>query len=302
MTIASKVKVRINRSKRYVFARADFADIAGYDQVGRVLKKLVDAGELLRIGYGLYTKARKNRITGNLMPASPSGADGVILEAIEKLGAPLEKWVEGLRNGTIEMDAFKDAVKAATSGELDLVEVLTSPSGMIAAATAAAAAINALTAQLAAAENMDFGSDHLVRCRQAADNAFDVDDLFIPWIKHQLHFGSVQGDRSDEAAPDAKGETQKNTEQDQQAAAPDDRENRTEIEHFLPVISGKGRLWRRHVVDPIVVVAPPTPLRCTIPPGAGSGLSGQTTRKNQSVPASSDPLDRLLTLCRPIRA
>ncbi|MFT5816469.1 MAG: hypothetical protein ACI9VT_004248, partial [Psychroserpens sp.] len=86
MTIASKVKTRINRSKRYVFARADFTDIAGYDQVGRVLKKLVDAGDLLRIGYGLYTKARKNRITGKLMPASPAGADGVILEAIKKLG------------------------------------------------------------------------------------------------------------------------------------------------------------------------------------------------------------------------
>jgi len=86
MTVSSKVKARINRSKRYVFARADFTDIAGYDQVGRVLKKLVDTGELLRIGYGLYTKARKNRITGNLMPTSPAGADGVILEAIEKLG------------------------------------------------------------------------------------------------------------------------------------------------------------------------------------------------------------------------
>tara|TARA_R110001583_G_scaffold7158_1_gene35599 strand:+ start:62806 stop:63204 length:399 start_codon:yes stop_codon:yes gene_type:complete len=86
MTITSKVKARINRSKWYVFARADFTDIAGYDQVGRVLKKLVDAGDLLRIGYGLYTKARKNRITGNLMPASPAGADGVIIEAIEKLG------------------------------------------------------------------------------------------------------------------------------------------------------------------------------------------------------------------------
>ncbi len=67
-------------------------------------------------------------------------------EAIEKLGAPLEKWVEGLRNGTIETDAFKDAVKAATSGELDLVEVLTSPSGMIAAATAAAASLWAIGA------------------------------------------------------------------------------------------------------------------------------------------------------------
>ena len=84
MTIASKVTTRINRSKRYVFERADFADIAGYDQVGRVLKKLVDSGQLLRIGYGLYTKARENRITGKLMPASPAGADGVILEAIEK--------------------------------------------------------------------------------------------------------------------------------------------------------------------------------------------------------------------------
>jgi len=86
MTITSKVKVRINRSKRFVFTRADFTDIAGYDQVGRVLKIFVDTGYLLRIGYGLYTKARKNRITGKLMPASPGGADGVLLEAIEKLG------------------------------------------------------------------------------------------------------------------------------------------------------------------------------------------------------------------------
>lgn len=86
MTIANKVKIRVNRSKRYVFARADFTDIAGYDQIGRELRKLVKSGLLLRIGYGLYTKARTNSITGQIMPASPGGADGVILEAIEKLG------------------------------------------------------------------------------------------------------------------------------------------------------------------------------------------------------------------------
>ncbi len=86
MTIASKVKIRVNRSKRYVFARTDFIDIAGYDQIGRELRKLVESGLLLRIGYGLYTKARVNSITGKIMPASPSGADGVLLEAIEKLG------------------------------------------------------------------------------------------------------------------------------------------------------------------------------------------------------------------------
>jgi len=86
MTIANKVQVRISRSKRYVFARADFSDIAGYDQVGRELRKFVESGLLIRIGYGLYTKARINSITGKTMPASPGGADGVILEAIEKLG------------------------------------------------------------------------------------------------------------------------------------------------------------------------------------------------------------------------
>ena len=105
MTIASKVKTRINRSKRYVFARADFTDIAGYDQVGRVLKKLVDAGDLLRIGYGLYTKARQNRITGKLMPASPAGADGVILEAIKKLG--IDYKFDEFSQRSIDGDSFQ---------------------------------------------------------------------------------------------------------------------------------------------------------------------------------------------------
>ena len=86
MTINNKVKNRIKRSKKFVFDRSDFKDLAGYDQIGRALKLLVDTEELLRIGYGLYTKARKNRITGNLMPSSPAGADGVLLEAIKKLG------------------------------------------------------------------------------------------------------------------------------------------------------------------------------------------------------------------------
>ena len=86
MTIARKIQTRINRSKRYVFARNDFNDIAGYDQIGRALKQFVDTRFLIRIGYGLYTKTRINRITGLVMPACPSGADGVLLEALEKLG------------------------------------------------------------------------------------------------------------------------------------------------------------------------------------------------------------------------
>ncbi len=60
--------VRLNRSKRYVFTRDDFRDIAGYDQVGRALRTLVNEGKLMKVGYGVYTKARRNIITGKISP------------------------------------------------------------------------------------------------------------------------------------------------------------------------------------------------------------------------------------------
>lgn len=86
MTILDKVKMRVRRSKRSVFLRSDFTDIADYDQIGRALRTLVRDGSVLKIGYGLYVRARKNRITGKLMPDNPAGTDGVMIEAMEKLG------------------------------------------------------------------------------------------------------------------------------------------------------------------------------------------------------------------------
>ena len=86
MTINRKVQTRVKRSKGSVFLRSDFKDIADYDQVGRALRELVQEGLLIKIGYGLYARARINRITGNAMADNPSGPDGVVIEAMEKLG------------------------------------------------------------------------------------------------------------------------------------------------------------------------------------------------------------------------
>lgn len=86
MTIQDRLVTRIKRAKRSVFMRSDFADIADYDQVGRGLRNLVRDGLLLKIGYGLYVRARINRITGTLMPDHPAGNDGVLIEAMERLG------------------------------------------------------------------------------------------------------------------------------------------------------------------------------------------------------------------------
>ncbi|MDP5207375.1 hypothetical protein ORI99_10085, partial [Alishewanella sp. SMS9] len=50
MTIQDRIQTRVKRSKRSVFLRSDFTDIADYDQVGRGLRSLVQEGLLLKIG------------------------------------------------------------------------------------------------------------------------------------------------------------------------------------------------------------------------------------------------------------
>lgn len=80
MTTRDRIQSRLKRSKRYVFTRDDFKHLASYDQIGRALRELVKEGQLLKVGYGVYTKARQNAITGKLMPAA-----AVVIEALERL-------------------------------------------------------------------------------------------------------------------------------------------------------------------------------------------------------------------------
>lgn len=90
MTIVDCVEIRIKRSRRDVFLRDDFNDLGGYDQVGRALRKMSSKGVLLRIGYGVYAKARRNRINNRLMIASPGGPDAVFIATLGRLKVPYE--------------------------------------------------------------------------------------------------------------------------------------------------------------------------------------------------------------------
>ena len=67
-TLKSKITYRIRRSKASVFVRDDFKDIGGYDQVGRVLRKLVKQGLIVRLGYGVYARTKKSSVTGTIVP------------------------------------------------------------------------------------------------------------------------------------------------------------------------------------------------------------------------------------------
>lgn len=74
---------RIDRKRGDVFLRADFADLGGYDQVGRALRKLVRQGRLLKIGYGLYSRAIKSPFDDRLVP--PRGLS-TLKDALKRVG------------------------------------------------------------------------------------------------------------------------------------------------------------------------------------------------------------------------
>jgi len=83
-SIADIIALRIRRSRRNVFLRADFDGLGSYDAVGRALRQLVRAGRLVQIGYGLYSKAEVSPMTGK--PAPIVGIRTLASEAIARLG------------------------------------------------------------------------------------------------------------------------------------------------------------------------------------------------------------------------
>jgi hypothetical protein len=66
-----------------VFLRADFSDMGSYDQVGRALRSLVRKGRLIKIGQGIYARARESLIGGK--PILEKGLD-TLKEALRRLG------------------------------------------------------------------------------------------------------------------------------------------------------------------------------------------------------------------------
>ena len=67
-SLEDRMAYRVERKRGSVFLREDFGDLADYDQVGRGLRRLVAKGKLVKIGYGLYARATRSPLSGNLIP------------------------------------------------------------------------------------------------------------------------------------------------------------------------------------------------------------------------------------------
>jgi hypothetical protein len=82
-TLEDRLLKRIDRKRGDVFLRADFGDLGGYDQVGRVLRKIVREGRLVRVGQGLYARARPSMMSGEPVPARGLTT---LTEALDRVG------------------------------------------------------------------------------------------------------------------------------------------------------------------------------------------------------------------------
>jgi hypothetical protein len=89
-TLKQKIRYRIARTRGDVFLPKEFRDLGGEDQVLRVLRGLVSEGELMRLGYGVYARAARSRLTGRLMVDSDNGFSSAARQALTKLGVPWE--------------------------------------------------------------------------------------------------------------------------------------------------------------------------------------------------------------------
>jgi hypothetical protein len=90
-TLRDKIEARIARkAEDNVFLTREFADLSGQSQVLRALRGLVRDGRLVRLGYGVYARARISRLSGEPLLYVPNGLSGAAREALNKLGVPWE--------------------------------------------------------------------------------------------------------------------------------------------------------------------------------------------------------------------
>lgn len=90
-TLKQKIEYRMARkSGDDVFLPREFADLSGDDQILRALRALVKEGKLVRLGYGVYARAVRSRLSGRPTVDSANGFSSAAIQALTKLGVPWE--------------------------------------------------------------------------------------------------------------------------------------------------------------------------------------------------------------------
>jgi hypothetical protein len=84
-SLRQRMAQHIERSSDSVFLPREFARLGKMDQILRALRQLVSQGHLVRLGYGVYGRAMRSRLSGEPMLYCRNGFLGAAREALTKL-------------------------------------------------------------------------------------------------------------------------------------------------------------------------------------------------------------------------
>lgn len=84
MSMENRIKRSITQRGDQVFVRAEFSRFGSQAQISRVLRHLVETGRLVKLGIGIYAKAKPSVLTGEPIPVRP--VDVLAPIALNKLG------------------------------------------------------------------------------------------------------------------------------------------------------------------------------------------------------------------------
>ncbi|WP_022975318.1 DUF6088 family protein [Nevskia ramosa] len=84
MNIIERLKRSIALRGDDVFVRADFAKLGSDEQVGRAIKTLQADGRIVRLGKGVYARAKPSALSGKPIPVRP--VEELAPAALKKLG------------------------------------------------------------------------------------------------------------------------------------------------------------------------------------------------------------------------
>ena len=89
MNIAERIKRSVANRRDGVIVRSELRDFGSPAQVGLALRGLVAGGTLVRLGVGVYAKAKPSALTGKPIPIRPVEVLGP--QALTKLGVKFEQ-------------------------------------------------------------------------------------------------------------------------------------------------------------------------------------------------------------------
>jgi hypothetical protein len=90
MNVTDRIQRSVsNRKSADVFLRADFDGFGSAAQVGRALNELTARGALVKLGVGVYARAKPSVLSGKPIPARP--LEVLAPQALRRLGVALDE-------------------------------------------------------------------------------------------------------------------------------------------------------------------------------------------------------------------